>query len=164
MRRPNAAGVDTVVQMSLLPFLDIVFGTIGIFIVVFALQNVVEVKDGIQPSVDSIVTCLDGGRLTTHWQDGTDGPVAAPERSLDLLQALGEDGRPFRSMILAIGADCFSARQTFMEGFERYLEVSRSAIATDGRTAVDLMLELYPIGGATDAVALLEEWRRGEGP
>lgn len=150
--------------MSLLPFLDIVFGTIGIFIVVFALQNVVEIKDGIQPSVDSIVTCLDGGRLTAHWPDGTDGPDAAPERSLDLLQALGEDGRPFRSMILAIGADCFSARQAFMEGFERYLEVSRSAVAAGGRTAVDLMLELYPIGGATDAAALLEEWRRGEGP
>ena len=148
----------------MLPFLDIVFGTIGIFIVVFALQNVVERGGIVQPSVDSIVICLDGGRLTAHWPDGKDGPAAAPERSLDLLRALGEDGRPFRSMILAISADCFGARQAFMEGFERYLEVSRSAVASDGRTAVDLMLELYPISGSTDAVALLEGWRKGRGP
>lgn len=164
MRRLPTGGTDALVQLSLLPFLDIIFGTIGIFVVAFALQNIVEVEDGVRPSVDCIVTCLDGGRLTAHWPDGTQGPVAVPERSLELLQALGGDGRSFRSMILAIGGDCFSARQAFMEGFEQYLEVSRNAGAASGPEDVDLMLELYPVGGEAHAASLLEEWRTGGNP
>ena len=145
--------------MSLLPFLDIIFGTIGIFVVVFALQNIVEVKDGIPPGVDSIVTCVEGDRLTAHWPDGSTGPVAAPERSLDLLQALAGDGRPFRSLLLALGGDCLRARLAFIDGLERYLDLSERSVAADGRAPVGLSLELFPIGDAVDAAALLEEWR-----
>ena len=147
-------------QVSLLPFLDIIFGTIGIFVVAFALQNIVEVKEGIPPGVDSIVICVEGDRLTAHWPDGGSGPVAVPDRSFDLLQAMGDDGRPFRSLILALSGECLDARRAFIEGFERYLEVSEGLDAGDGRAPATLMLELYPIGDAADAEALLKLWRK----
>ncbi len=150
--------------VSLLPFLDIVFGIIGIFIVVFALQSIVDVNDGVQPSVDCIVTCLDGERLTAHWPDGAQGPVAVPEGSLELLQALGGDGRPFRSMVLAIGGDCVDAREAFMKGFEKYIKNLRNTGAASGPQNVDVMLELYPLGGEVHAASLLEEWRTGRNP
>lgn len=137
--------------VSLLPFLDIVFGMIGVFIVVFALQNIVE--DGAPPSVDSIVTCVEEGRLTAYWPGGEIAGVSTSDRSFELLRSLAEDGRPFRSLILAVGPEC--ARQAFMEGFERYLQ----AAVRDERRPVGLLLELYPVGGAAGAAALLEEWR-----
>ena len=161
---PAAAGSHGgggVSRMSLLPFLDIIFGTIGIFVVTFALQNLVEVKEGIPPGVDAIVTCIDGDRLAAHWPDGSSGAVAAPARTFDLLQALAADGRPFRSVILALSGHCIKARSAFLTGFERYLDVSTRSAAGASRAPIGLMLELYPIGGASDAEALLDEWRGG---
>ena len=157
----GSGGAGALAQMSLVPFLDIIFGTIGIFVVAFALQNIVELEDGIPPGVDSIVTCIEGDRLTAHWPDGTTGPVAVPGRSLDLLRALARDGRPFRTLILALGGDCLQARLAFIDGFERYLDLDLSArsVAAEDRAPAGLMLELYPIGDAGDAAALLEEWR-----
>ena len=162
MRRLPTGRASAVAQLSLLPFLDIIFGTIGIFVVAFALQNIVAVKDGIPPGVDSIVTCIEGDRLTAHWPDGSTGPVAAPERTLDLLQTLADDGRPFRSMILALGGDCYRARLAFLDGFERYLEASATAVPAKDEAPAGLMLELYPLGDAADAAALLATWR-GDG-
>ena len=156
-----AADVGAAVPMGFLPFLDIVFGTIGIFVVTFALQNIVEVKEGSPPGIDSIVTCVEGDRLTAHWPDGSTGPTAAPERSLDLLQALAGDGRPFRTLLLALGSNCHKGRTAFLDGFERYLDISTRAVASEGRTPGAPMLELYPLGDGADAAALLNEWRGG---
>ena len=153
------AGVGAAAPMSLLPFLDIVFGTIGIFVVTFALQNIVEVKEGIPPGIDSIVTCVEGDRLTAHWPDGSTGPMVSPERSLDLLQALAGDGRPFRTLLLALGGNCHKVRTAFLDGFERYLEMTTRTVAAQGRSPGALMLELYPLGDGADAAALLKEWR-----
>ena len=157
----SLAGSGAATQMSLLPFLDIIFGTIGIFIVTFALQNIVDVEDGIPPGIDSIVTCVGGDRLTAHWPDGSTGPAVSPERSLDLLQTLASDERPFRSLILALGGNCHQARMAFLNGFQRYLDISARSITADGKPPTGLMLELYPLGDAADATALLGEWREG---
>ena len=151
------------VRLSLLPFVDIVFGTIGVFTVVFAVQNVLEAKEGIAPGVDSIVTCVDGDRLEAHWPDGSVAPSAAPQRSLELLGALGDAGRPFRSMILALGGECAEARRLFLKAFERYLDITADPAVADGEPPPYVMLELYPIGDATDAAALLARWRAGGG-
>lgn len=158
-------GSSVVAQLSLLPFLDIIFGTIGIFVVTFALQNIVELKDGVPPGVDSIVTCVEGDLLTAYWPDGSIGASVEPERSLDLLQTLANDGRPFRSLILALGGDCSQARLEFLDGFERYIERSAKSDAADSRVVTaDLMIELYPIGDSADAAALLAEWRGSDKP
>ncbi len=148
------------VRLSLLPFVDIVFGTIGIFAVVFAVQNVLKAKEGIQPGVDSIVTCVDGKQLAAHWPDGGAGPSVPPEESLELLTALDNAGRPFRSMILALSGECTKVRTRFLKAFERFLDVTRNAPIAVGRDAPPyVMLELYPIGDAADATALLARWR-----
>ena len=148
-----------VIRLSLLPFVDIVFGTIGVFTVVFAVQNVLEAKEGIQPGVDSIVTCVEGNRLTAHWPDGSAAPAAAPDQSLELLGTLSNGERPFRSMILALSGECERARRQFLKAFERYLDVTANPVASDRRAPPYVMLELYPIGDAADAEALLNRWR-----
>ena len=148
------------IRLSLLPFVDIVFGTIGIFTVVFAVQNVLEAKEGIQPGVDSIVTCTDGKRLTAHWPDGAAAPAVPPEESLELLTALGDAERPFRSLILALSGECTKVRTVFMKAFERYRDVTRYTSIAAGRDAPRyVLLELYPIGDEADATVLLERWR-----
>lgn len=152
------------IRLSLLPFVDIVFGTIGIFTVVFAVQNVLEAKEGIEPGVDSIVTCTDGKRLTAHWPDGAAAPAAPPEESLELLTALGDSERPFRSLILALGGECAKVRSVFIRAFERYRDVTRHASIAAGRDAPPyVLLELYPIGDESDATALLARWRSEDG-
>lgn len=151
-------------RTGLLPFLDIVFGTVGVFVVVFALQHVAGNRETTPAGVDGVVTCIDGDRLAAHWPDGESGPAAAPQRSYELLQRMAESGRPFRSLIVAIGPGCFRARRAFMEGYERFLELSPGPGFPDDRARADLMLELYPIGGAADAGALLDEWRRSPKP
>ena len=151
------------IRLSLLPFVDIVFGTIGVFTVVFAVQNVLEAKEGIQPGIDSIVTCVEGDRLTAHWPDGTDAPAVRTDRSLELLEEMGNAGRPLRSMILALSGECEDARRRFLKAFEQYLDVTRKPVATDRGAPPYVMLELYPIGDAADAQALLQRWRSDDG-
>ena len=53
-------------SLSLLPFLDIIFATIGIFIVVFALQQIVTQASGRQLTVDHLVICADGQLSLIH--------------------------------------------------------------------------------------------------
>ena len=160
--REEGAGRQAV-RLSLLPFVDIVFGTIGVFTVVFAVQNVLEAKEGIQPGVDNIVTCVEGDRLTAHWPDGTVATAVRPDRSLDLLEALGNAERPLRSMILALGGECEDARRRFLKAFEQYMDVTRKPAASDSGAPPYVMLELYPIGDAADEQALLERWRSDAG-
>ena len=160
--RDDSAGRQAI-RLSLLPFVDIVFGTIGVFTVVFAVQNVLEAKEGIQPGVDSVVTCVEGDRLTAHWPDGGAAPAGRPDRSLELLGALGNAGRPFRSMILALSGECEKARRQFLKAFERYLDVTEGPVASDRGVPPYVMLELYPIGNAADAQALLRRWRSDGG-
>ena len=163
--RAGADRARAAAPMSLLPFLDIIFGTIGIFVVTFALQNIVEVKEGIPLGVDSIVTCVEGDRLEAHWPDGAPGPVAPPERSLDLLRELAGTGRPFRSLLVAISGNCIDARRRFLKEFERYIELEAGTEwdAVDGGPPTSLMLEIFPIGDAADEAKLLREWRGGGG-
>ena len=160
--RDDSAGRHAI-RLSLLPFVDIVFGTIGVFTVVFAVQNVLEAKEGIQPGIDSIVTCVGGDRLTAHWPDGTDAPAVRPDRGLELLEELGSAERPLRSMILALSGECKDARRQFLKAFEQYVDVTRKSMASDRGTPPYVMLELYPIGDAADAQALLDRWRSDDG-
>lgn len=164
MRGYPAGGARVAVSTGLLPFLDIIFGAIGVFVVVFALQHVAESGEGSPPGVDAIVACVDGDRLAAHWPNGENGPVVAPRRSLDLLRGMADAERPFRSLILAIGPGCFEARGVFMKEYERFLDVSAGPGFPDDRSRADLMLELYPIGGAADARALIDGWREGWEP
>ena len=161
LARDEGAGRQAV-PMSLLPFVDIVFGTIGVFTVVFAVQNVLEAKDGIQPGVDNIVTCVEGDRLTAHWPDGAAATAVRPARSLDLLEALGNAEKPLRSMILALGGECEDARRQFLKAFEKYTDVTRHSAPNSGAPPY-VMLELYPLGDAADEQALLERWRSDAG-
>ena len=147
------------VRIVLLPFVDIVFGTIGVFAVVFAVQNVLEAREGIQPGVDSIITCAEGDRLTAHWPDGSVVPPVRPDRSLDLLRGLGDGEKPPRSIILALSGECEQARRQFVDAFERYLDVTESPVGSSSGAPPYVMLELYPIGDAADAQALLQRWR-----
>ena len=160
--RDDGAGRQGV-RLSLLPFVDIVFGTIGVFTVVFAVQNVLEAKEGIQPGVDSIVTCVEGDRLTAHWPDGTSAPAVPPDRGLELLEELGTAEKPLRSMILALSGECEDARRQFLKAFEQYLDVTGRPVASDRAAPPYVLLELYPIGDAADAQALLERWRSDGG-
>lgn len=160
--RDDSAGRQ-VVRLSLLPFVDIVFGTIGVFTVVFAVQNVLEAKEGIQPGIDSIVTCVEGDRLTAHWPDGTAAPADRPDRSLELLEELGNAERPLRSMILALSGECEDARRQFLKAFEQFLDVSGKSMASDRGAPPYVMLELYPVGDAADAQTLVERWRSDGG-
>ena len=164
MRKVPAGGAGTAARTGLLPFLDIVFGTIGVFVVVFALQHVIGNNEGAPAGVDAIVVCVDGDRLAAHWPDRESGPVEPPRRSLDLLRAMAASERPFRSLILAIGPGCFEARGTFMKGYERFLDASANPAFPGDRPRADLMLELYPVGGAAGAAALLERWRGDREP
>ena len=143
----------------LLPFLDIVFGTIGVFVVVFALQYARETDRGAPPGIDCVVLCLKGDRLTTHWPDGEIGPTAAPGRGTELLQALAATGRPFRSVVFAVGPGCVEARTRFMAAFEEYLDISAGSQTADDADRMAPMLELYPLGSGAAGAALLKEWR-----
>lgn len=159
----ETGGKERTTQLSLLPFLDIVFSAIGIFVVVFALQNIVEARDGTPARIDSIISCIDGKRLTAHWPNGTPGPTSGSAESFELLRELAESERPFRSLMFAMTAACLDARRNFLKGFDRFTEFSEVGDPTAESGPMTVLLEFYPLGDAEDEQRLLEEWRGGPG-
>lgn len=148
-RRPAAT-----FSLTLLPFLDIIVSLIGIFIVVFALQEVVESQAGRQAATDHLLICTDGNVFLLY-------SLTDPKpQSFDLLQtaALFETlaAQPgIRNLTVALSGNCFAARDLLAQTFEQFLQTRR-----DNERRPTLRLNYRPLSARPEAVAeLLAQWR-----
>lgn len=101
--------------LNLLPFLDIIFATIGVFIVVFALQEVAANASGRQLTVDYLVICTDG-RTVAFYSEPAGQPANFTERQFPaLLDTLAKPAGGIRNLVFAFTAACFETRRKFEE-------------------------------------------------
>ena len=142
---------------QLLPFLDIVFAMVGIFLVVFVLQSLYEEPRAGLAGVDELIVC-EGGRALRLYSAPDADPVEIPAaRVREIFQYLPERQR-VSNLSFALGADCFAARR----GFERAFEEFSGRLQREG--AATRRLNFRPLGSHPDAVtALLARWRRERG-
>lgn len=151
---------NPVVDMSLMPFLDLVFAFIGILIVIFALQKALEQASGRPLAIDALVICVTEGEVTLH-----PGPTAEPMRYTEgqfpaLMERLGGSGEGVRNLVFALTGACFETRQDFQNTFARF--TSRLQREPDQRLVVRLAYR--PLSARPEAVnELLAGWRATDG-
>lgn len=144
------------VEMNLLPFLDLICSTIGIFIVVFALQEVAANSSGRQLNTDYLVICT-AEHAVTFYAGPTTEPVNFTEWQFpDLFTALSKQGGGVRNLAFAFTSACFNTRRTFEEKFAEF-----TALLHDRRdNKAVFRLAFRPLSVQTGAAEqLLAAWR-----
>lgn len=142
--------------MNLLPFLDLICSTIGIFIVVFALQEVAASTSGRQLNTDYLVICT-AEQTVVFYASPTVEPVKFAEEQLsDLFATLSRQGGGVRNLAFAFTSACFGTRRTFEEKFAEFTALLHDR--HDNRLL--FRLAFRPLSAQVGAVEqLLAVWR-----
>lgn len=148
-------------SLSLLPFLDIIFATIGIFIVVFALQKIVPQASGRQLTVDHLVICTDE-RTVSFYPGPTREPATFTSRQFPaLMNSLAESAGGVRNLVFAFTGACFETRRTFEEEFAKMTALFHAQQAKRADQTI-FRLAFQPLSAQPGAVErLLAAWRSG---
>ena len=139
-----------------LPFLDLIFGAIGVFVVTFALQATLTADGGRPPSADAVIVC--SGTTLTVWQTNAAEPRTANLRaSAELLAGLAADlagsGRTLQALVVAVAPDCRELRARFIDrGFDAFVASRRGAAA-----GAAPRLELWPVADAAAGAVLAKQ-------
>lgn len=147
-----------VVEMNLLPFLDLICSTIGIFIVVFALQEVTASASGRQLAIDYLVVCSADQEIV-FYSAPTAEPARFTQRQFPALFAqLGEQPGGIRNLVFVFTSACFDTRRAFEEKFAAFTALLHDR---QDRQAV-FRLAFRPLSSRTGAVEqLLAAWGGG---
>ena len=142
--------------ISLLPFLDIIFSLIGIFIVVFALQEIVESRSDRLAAVDTLITCTDGRSFDLYTDPGTE-PMRFERTGLGALFEQLTAAPGVKNLVFAFSSACFNERDRFQREFARFSDLLGQRRDTEKPS---FRLVYRPLSSAPEAVAdLLERWR-----
>lgn len=146
------------VEMNLLPFLDLICSTIGIFIVVFALQEVAASASGRQLAIDYLVVCPTEQEVT-FYSAPTAEPAGFTQQQFPALFArLAQRQDGIRNLVFAFTSACFDTRRAFEEEFAEF-----TALLHDRRDSQAIFrLAFRPLSTQPGAVEqLLTAWRGG---
>ena len=148
---------DPLQRLSMLPFLDIIFSMIGIFIVVFALQEVIRSEAARQPAVDHLLICTDDRELQLYLTPDTTPLNFSRVQLPALFDALAIHSGGIRNLVFAFSRDCFNTQRLFERAFAKFTALARDQ--ANGPKTV-FRLAFRPL--ATDPEALedlLNTWR-----
>ncbi|WP_089718568.1 hypothetical protein [Candidatus Entotheonella palauensis] len=146
-----------ITSLNLLPFLDIIFATIGIFIIVFAFQEIVEHQQGKLPPVDHFVFCTSDEAVQV-FMSPTASPQGFSRRDIrDFFQMLEAASGGVRNIVFAFDANCFNLQLRFVQQFDRY--TAKRAEDTQGRPTA-FQLSLQPLEDKPEAVEAVLQQRR----
>ena len=144
--------------ISLLPFLDIIFSLIGIFIVVFALQQIIESQSARLAAVDTLITCVDG-RSFDFYSDPEAEPVSFERTGLGVLFEQLTAAPGVKNLVFAFSAACFNERNRFQREFARFSALLGQRPGSEAEKS-GFRLVYRPLSSAPEAVAdLLGRWR-----
>ncbi|MEZ5583646.1 MAG: MotA/TolQ/ExbB proton channel family protein [Candidatus Competibacteraceae bacterium] len=140
--------------LNLLPFLDIIFSMIGIFIVVFALQEVMEKTEGHQSAIDHLVICTNDELMQLYPAEHAQPIDFTATQIPALLETLGQQAG-IRNLVFAFTRSCFNTQNRFQREFFRFTARLREA-----RNKAVFRLTFRPLSEQPGAVeTMLSTWR-----
>lgn len=149
--------MNQVLGGGMLPFLDIVFSLVGIFLVVFVLQSIAPQPQQGLAGVDELILCEDRRELRYYPHPGAD-PVSVSSARLEILFTELAPRQTVVNLSFAFNQDCFSAKASFERAFAEFSQ----SLERDG--ALTRRLNFRPLSSEAGAgEALLARWR-GESP
>ncbi len=143
--------------LNMLPFLDIIFSMIGIFIVVFALQEVIRSQAAKQPNVDHLVICTQDSEFQLYLSPTTE-PLRFNRVQLSaFFKTLAAQDGGVRNLVFAFSRDCFNTQRRFEREFARFTALNRDQPVS---TKAAVRLAFRPLSAQENAAEqLLNTWR-----
>ena len=158
-RLRSRRAVAPVAALTMLPFLDIVFSTIGVFVIVFVLQELVHRDGNRWPTIDRLLVCTSDWELALYPTPNAKLlAFTVPQLSL-VFEALTTEGEGIHNLVFAFTRDCIGLRQRFEGEFAKFTALRRSQ---RDRPEAAWRLTFRPLSGHPEAVEhLLGAWRGG---
>lgn len=159
MAEPLAYGygrpVPSVTTGDFTALIDIMMATIGIFVIVFALQEIVEHEANDPKPYDLAIFCTNDAGVSVHLRDGVSETLAVDAMAAGVERMLPEGG----DMFLGLGAAC---PQKTMVALIQALE-GLGRVDPDAPSNVH-RYEMGPLGAdAFGPEGLLSSWRMTDG-
>ena len=142
--------------LTLLPFLDIIFSMIGIFIVVFALQEMVSSEAGRLPQVDFIVVCAEDRMVSLYSQAEIQPKPFSRLQFPELFTFLSQQ-QGIKNLVFAFTRDCFNTQAIFDREFNTFTALLGNQSIGDKTV---FRLTFRPLSSRPTAITeLLAAWR-----
>ena len=160
MGRLRSSRIAPAAALTLLPFLDIVFSTLGVFIIVFVLQEIGHHEAGRQATIDSLIVCTSDQDLVLYLAPHTPPRAFAFAQLPLVFETLTTDGPGIRNLVFAFTSACLGMRQPFEDAFTRFTALNRRE---GPPAAAAFRLTFRPLSAHPETVEqLLHTWRGGQ--
>ncbi len=139
-----------------MPFLDVVTATIGVFLLIFAVQVIQAVVENRQLQPDQVILCVD----PDGWSLFTD--LNAAEQRFErwekdrMLESMIAASPGVANVMLAIGPDCGRGAH---EVSRLVQDTSVRVPADPGQARPTVRLMQWPLGSREQAQELISRWR-----
>ena len=146
---------------ALTSLVDILMATIGIFVIVFALQEVVSTPPLVPAPYDALAFCRDAGTVAIYSDDKSGGPsVVSVEGFTTALNRLVPNGG---RLMLGVTRACVQADAKGSAPVQRLIDTLEQAnTLAPNRTDPLHIYEVVPLGdGAFSEPVLVERWHIG---
>ena len=137
-------------QIPLTAFLDILFASIGIFILFFVLQNLLTQKQHYSTTVDIYIACLSSGRFDLYIPSLRENKKRRNLYRLQVLEAIASfSADKMKAPLIAVGipADGIASWNTLYN-----LGLKRLKSPSDQSQAISFRFFLYPLSDEPGAV------------
>ncbi len=153
-KRPLASG--NAAEMTLLPFLDIIFASIGIFLLIFALRSLVVAEAPRQLEAHHVILC-DNAAEIRHYPGADAAPMALRRHELAAtLEAIARAEGPAANLVFAFTAICENVYRDLQRDY-------RAAMTIAGEQETNMRairMQLWPLASDDGAdAAFLARWR-----
>jgi hypothetical protein len=114
---------EPVSSTGFLPFLDLLFGTIGVFLTVLALERLVAEQERALPLPDAILICLPDGGLAWHDRFAGLAPAGDLDDLGDWLRKAGAGGAAVLRVLVAFGPQALGTERRLAGRLQEFLEI-----------------------------------------
>jgi len=152
------------------PFLDLVFASIGVFLLIFSLQTLLPDRPLPRPPVARAVLCTDNQSLRFYAAPTAD-PITYSAYDLDTVFAVVTDPGPTNDvargggtgpMLIAVGPGCAALASRVRRAYRAFLDRSPGGAAPETPRPRAPRLAFWPLSADASAeTAFLELWRQG---
>ncbi|MCB9948362.1 MAG: hypothetical protein H6842_11110 [Rhodospirillaceae bacterium] len=148
-------------RLLLLPFLDIVFSTIGIIVVFIAVHITRSERPFYPPDTDHIAVCVEPSSIDLYVSRQTDPVAISVDQITEVIETVAAEATGVTNMVFAFNESCFGLRRALHASYRNAIRLQEDVEAADAQTAMPVFrLRDWPLESDTAAAdRLIARWR-----
>ena len=154
-RRQSPAADDDILRFSMMPFLDVLFSAIGIFIILFAINQVLSHKKRITTQADELMICYADKQvslITTNRKVTGDIDTIVNLLKQDMVRT-----RTTLHLLIALKPDAFATWEELRHKLEKLAQIDEQN--RNAALRLNLTQTLWPLPDSPDSEKMLiQKW------